>query len=68
MDKPTNDDSTKAAVLKLLKRGQVTQSEAARLAGRSRQIVAHWAKGLPDARAEYLAKLWARALIGCRSE
>lgn len=57
-----SDDSIKRAVLKLLKRGQVTQSEAARLAGRSRQIVAHWAKAVDDARPEYLAKLWRRAL------
>lgn len=63
----TNDDNTKRAVLKLLKRGHVTQSEAARLAGRSRQIVAHWAKDMPDARPEYLAKLWERALIRARS-
>lgn len=57
-----SDDTMKKAVLKLLRRGLVTQSEAARLAGRSRQIVAHWAKGLPDARAEYLTKQWAKAL------
>ncbi len=58
----TSDDSIKRAVLKLLKRGQVTQSEAAHLAGRSRQIVRHWAKDLPDARQGYLAKLWAKAI------
>lgn len=64
----TNENNTKRAVLKLLKRGQVTPSEAARLSGRSRQIVSHWAKDLPDARPEYLAKLWQRALKRARSE
>lgn len=58
----TNDDTTKKAVLSLLRRGLATQSEAAHLAGRSRQIVRHWAKGLPDTRAEYLAKQWAMAV------
>jgi hypothetical protein len=63
----TSEDTTKKAVLSLLRRGLVTQSEAARLAGRSRQIVAHWAKDLPDSRAEYLAKLWRRSLQRGRS-
>lgn len=58
----TNDDITKKAVLSLLKRGLATQSEAAHLAGRSRQIVAHWAQGLPDARAAYLERQWTSAL------
>ena len=58
----TNDDSTKRAVLSILRRGLATQSEAARLSGRSRQIVAHWARDLPDTRAEYLAKTWKSAL------
>lgn len=57
----TSDDTTKRAALYLLKRGLATQSEVARLAGRSRQIVAHWAKDMPDARAEYLAKVWQQA-------
>jgi predicted transcriptional regulator len=57
-----DDTTTKKAVLSLLRRGLVTQSEAARLAGRSRQIVAHWAKDLPDSRAEYLAKAWESAI------
>ena len=63
----TNDDSTKKAVISLLRRGLATHSEAAHLSGRSRQIVAHWAKDLPDTRAEYLAKQWQRALIRARS-
>jgi len=64
----TNDDTTKKAVLSLLRRGLVTQSEAARMAGRSRQIVAHWARGLPDSRPDYLAKLWDRTHRRARSE
>jgi hypothetical protein len=55
------DDTTKRAVLKLLKRGQVSPMEAARLSGRSHQIVAYWARDLPDARPAYLEKLWLRA-------
>lgn len=58
----TNDDTTKRAVLSLLRRGMATQSEAAKLAGRSRQIVAHWAKSLPDTRAEYLKDQWEKAV------
>jgi hypothetical protein len=58
----TDDDITKKAVLHLLERGLATQSEAAHLAGRSRQIVRHWAKDLPDARAQYLKEQWAKAL------
>jgi hypothetical protein len=57
----TSDDTTKRAALYLLKRGLATQSEVARMAGRSRQIVAHWAKDMPDARTEYLAKVWQQA-------
>jgi transposase len=56
----TNDDTTKAAAIYLLKQG-LGISDVARLAGRSRQIVAHWAKGLPHTRAEYLARQWAKA-------
>jgi predicted transcriptional regulator len=58
----TSDDTTKAAALYMLKRGLGTYSEIARLSGRSKQIVAHWAKDYPNARAEYLAKAWQRAL------
>lgn len=58
----TSDDTTKKAVLDILSRGLATKSEAARLCGRSRQIVRHWARELPDARAEYLAEQWAIAL------
>lgn len=58
-----DDSTTKKAVLSLLRRGLATPSEAARLAGRSRQIVAHWAKDLPaDSRATYLAKVWQKAM------
>jgi transposase len=61
MDKPANDDSTKKAAIYLLKRG-LAISDIARMAGRSRQIVAHWAKRLPETRKEYLAKQWEKAL------
>jgi hypothetical protein len=57
----TNDDTTKKAALYLIRQG-LGVADVARLAGRSRQIVAHWEKGLPETRAEYLAKAWARAL------
>lgn len=58
----TSEDTTKAAAIYMLKRGLATQSEVAHLAGRSRQIVRHWAKDFPDARAEYLKALWAKAM------
>lgn len=57
----TDDDTTKAAAIYLLKRGLATYAEIAKLSGRSRQIVAHWAKDCPDAREKHLAKLWDRA-------
>lgn len=58
-----DDSTTKKAVLSLLRRGLVTQSEAAHLAGRSRQIVRHWARDLPaDAREKYLKKQWDRTI------
>jgi hypothetical protein len=47
----TDQDTNKAAALRLLKRGLVTQSEAANLAGVSRQLMRHWARDIPkDAR------------------
>ena len=57
-----DDDTTKAAALYMLKRGLASYSEIAELSGRSRQIVAHWGKDYPNARAEYIAKAWQRAL------
>lgn len=56
-----NDDITKAAALYLLKHGLASVAEVTALCGRSRQIVRHWAREYPDARAERLAKIWARA-------
>jgi transposase-like protein len=61
MGKTTKDDTIKRAVLKLLARGQVTLAEAARLADVSRQLVAHWARDMPDNRPDYLARLWLKA-------
>ena len=59
----TSDDIIKRAALSLLARGLVTQSEAARLAGISRQLMRHWAKDIPCDRNRdaYLGKLWAKA-------
>jgi hypothetical protein len=64
MPKATFDPSTKAAILKLLRRGVVTVPEAARISGLSRQIVHHWVRGedLAGARAAYLARLWAKSI------
>jgi hypothetical protein len=56
------DDTIKQAVLALLRRGIATQSEAARLSGRSRQIVRHWAKDLPESRCDYLNRQWQSAI------
>jgi|GEM_PF-5298340 predicted HTH domain antitoxin len=58
----TSDDTTKKAALSLLRRGMVSQSEAARLAGISRQLMRHWAREIDveAAREQVLAKLWQR--------
>ena len=61
MTKPTAvDDTTKRAAIRLLSRGLATQAEVARLAGVSRQRVAHWAQELPlkDVRNEVLQAMW----------
>lgn len=62
--KATTDETTIKAALRLLRRGEATLSEVADLAGRSRQIVRHWAKrSAIDAtvtRSEYLKKKWAK--------
>jgi hypothetical protein len=54
------------AALALLRKGIVTQSEAAELCGASKQLVRHWClrRGIDTAHARgaYLAKTWQRAL------
>jgi transposase-like protein len=61
-----NDDSTKAAALKLLASGQATVADIAALTGNSRQLIAYWAlyAGIraTTTRAKYLAKLWKKTL------
>ncbi len=59
----TDETTTKRAALKLLAKGLVTQSEAARLAGVSRQLMRHWAREIPvdKARDSLLARLWKQA-------
>ena len=60
-----NNDSTKRrAAMVLMQRGQITQAEAGKLAGVSRQAVAQWLAGIRTTRIrdEYLARLWARAI------
>jgi hypothetical protein len=59
----TDDDTTKRACLYMLERGLASYSELERLSGRSKQIIAHWAKQYPDARAEFLEKKWQKALL-----
>lgn len=60
------DNSTKAAAIKLLERGEITLSEAARLAGTSKQAAQQWARGreldLNAARERHLARIWTKAL------
>lgn len=58
----TKDASAKAAALALLSKGLITRAEAAKLAGISRQLSRHWAKGVKDRREVILAKLWAREM------
>lgn len=62
-----SDDTTspeKRAALALLSKGLVTQAEAARLAGVSRQLVRYWSKAIPldRNREAVLAKLWAKEI------
>jgi hypothetical protein len=58
------DAATIKAALSMLRTGAATVAEVAELAGRSRQIVAHWAKraGIDPiaARGERLARQWER--------
>lgn len=58
----TAQDTKKAAVLKLLRRGEASISEVSRLAGESRQLVRYWsiAAGIDvdGARLERLNRIW----------
>lgn len=60
----TKDPAAKAAAIALLTKGLASQSEVARLAGVSRQLVRHWAKDIPVERNRnaVLAKLWRQTL------
>jgi len=57
------ESSTKAAVLKLLARGEIDLFEAAKLSGESRQRIKYWARNIDieAARAAYLARIWTKA-------
>ena len=65
----TDNATTRPAALKLLAKGLVTQSEAARLAGISRQLVRKWVKGADTvaAREAYLDRIWRKAMAKRRS-
>ena len=58
----TENDTTKKAVRDLISRGQATHAEAAKLAGKSRQLVRHWAQDLEPAREQLLKQQWEAAL------
>ena len=60
----TKDPAAKAAAIALLTKGLASQSEVARLAGVSRQLVGLWSKDIPvdRNRAAFLAKLWRKYL------
>ena len=60
----TDHAANKRATQYLLENGLVSCAEAAKISGRSRQIIWHWAKELDaeSARENRLKKLWARAL------
>lgn len=64
----SDNDTTKQAVLQLLSRGLVTHGEAARLSGKSRQLIRFWAKDLPEVRSEYLKAHWQAALRRAQQE
>lgn len=60
----TKDPAAKRAARRLLSQGTMTQAEAAKLAGVSRQLMAHWSKDIParENREAVLARLWRRAM------
>lgn len=62
----STDPEARRAALTLLAQGQVTLSEAAELAGVSRQLVRYWANVAKldwrKARSAYLAKLWRKEI------
>jgi len=62
----TNESSTRAAAIELLRAGLATQSEVAELAGVSRQLVAYWAKqgeiDPGEARQRWLNEAWRRLI------
>lgn len=60
----TNDNTTKAAALKLLRRGLITPPEAARLTGASRQLVRHWIQDISvrQARIALVDRIWRREI------
>jgi hypothetical protein len=66
----TADDTTRAAALKLLRRGLATQSEVAGLVGVSRQAVRLWVAredfDPTEVRRAWLQATWRRALMGRR--
>lgn len=57
------DEKVRNAALSLLRKGLVTQAEAAELAGVSRQVMNYWAQGINwrKARAATLSKAWRKA-------
>lgn len=59
----TSDDITKRAVQTMLRKGLASFAELAEMSGRSRQIIAHWGKEHPNARAEYLKAQWEKAIL-----
>ena len=60
----TKDPAAKAAAIDLLMRGLISKSEAARLAGVSKQLVQHWARDIPVDRNRnaVISKLWRKKL------
>jgi hypothetical protein len=60
----TKDPAAKAAAISILSQGLATKSEAARLAGVSKQLMQHWAQDIPVERARntVLTKLWRKEL------
>lgn len=63
-DTTTKDPHAKAAAVLLLSRGLITKSEAAELAGVSRQLIQHWTRGIPvdQNRSAMIAKLWRKSI------
>lgn len=71
-DSTNQDQDARAAAVDLLRSGEVNESEAARLAGVSRQVVHYWAKAekidVAAAQERRLSRLWRAKLADVKGQ